>query len=171
MGVFSSLKACLFCYPRFFFSIISYILLIAFSIVSHQNRWGHDPPVESRCYILICVCIFLFFFAYKCLCVRVYLCCPILTFLHNTESGRDSCLKKTSISFSGLSTYFFELRCVSFAFSTSPICLSPALSLSLSPFFYLSLPLCRCLVILTSASGSQHLFLALQESFPVQSEA
>lgn len=117
------------------FSIIDFILLIAFSIVSHQNRWGHDPPVESHCYILMCV---YFFFVYKCLCVCVYLCCPILTFLHNTERGRDSCLKKTSIPFSGLSTDFFELRCVPIAFSTSPICLSPALSLSFSLFLSLT---------------------------------
>lgn len=65
-----------------------------------------------------------------------------------------------------LHNFFRVAICVCCLFySTSPICLSPALSLSL----FLSLLLCRCLVILTSAS--QHLSLALQESFPVQSEA
>lgn len=81
------------------------------------------------------------------------------------ERMKVSSLKKTDMLF--CTTFSSCNMCLLPFYSTSPICLSPALSLSL--FFYLSLPLCRCLVILTSAS--QHLSLALQESFPVQSEA
>lgn len=81
---------------------------------------------------------------------------PVLAFFQSTERGsRD---EWNTLIFKVSQLTFFELRCVSVAFSTSPICLSPALALSLSPFFYLSLALCRCLVILTSASGSQHLW-------------
>ncbi len=77
---------------------------------------------------------------------------------------KSSCLKKTDMLF-----------CTTF--SSCNMCLLPfiqylsylSLSCTLSLFFYLSLPHCRCLVILTCAS--QHLSLALQESFPVQSGA
>ncbi len=77
---------------------------------------------------------------------------------------KSSCLKKTDLLFCTTfsSCNMCLLRFIQFLSYLS-------LSCTLSLFFYLSLPHCRCLVILTCAS--QHLSLALQESFPVQSGA